>query len=120
MPYFLGSLETIAYPKNRIRLWFVTDHNNDESLEFLKSWRNAWELEYDQIVLEVRDPRKGHYDDANTELSWSRKRYEHTLKVTYYNKINPLLFLLSFFIVETGGNRTSTKNVGRLFILRGC
>jgi len=81
LPYFLGALESISYPKNRIRIWFVTDHNADDSLEYIKSWKNAWELEYDQIVIEVRDPRKGFYDDANTELSWSKKRYEHTLKV---------------------------------------
>ena len=40
-------------------------------------------MEYSQIVLEVRDPRKGEYDDADTQLSWSRKRYEHTLKVFF-------------------------------------
>jgi len=36
---------------------------------------------YADIKLEVRDPRKGDYDDADTVLSWSAKRYNHLLKV---------------------------------------
>ena len=30
LPYFLGGLENLAYPKTRIRIWFVTDHNEDD------------------------------------------------------------------------------------------
>ena len=44
LPYFLGGIESLSYPKNRIRIWFVTDHNNDESLEFIKTWKSAWEV----------------------------------------------------------------------------
>ena len=75
-------------------------------MELIKSWTNAWEVrtsislffknkkifkgEYDQIRLEVRDPRKGRYDDAHSELAWTPKRYEHTLKV----RLKDLNFLL--------------------------
>ena len=36
LPYFLAGIENLAYPKSRIRVWFVTDHNEDDSLEMLK------------------------------------------------------------------------------------
>ena len=47
---------------------------------------------YADIKLEVRDPRKGDYDDADTVLSWSAKRYNHLLKV-----ISLLLSVKCFF-----------------------
>ena len=39
LPYFLAGIENLAYPKSRIRVWFVTDHNEDDSLEMLKEKR---------------------------------------------------------------------------------
>ena len=33
------------------------------------------------IKIEIRDPRKGHWNDAQTELSWSPNRYDHILKL---------------------------------------
>ena len=44
LPYFLGGIENLNYVKNRIRIWFVTDHNDDETLEILKTWSKAWEV----------------------------------------------------------------------------
>jgi len=44
LPYFFGGLERQNYPKSRIRLWFVTDHNADNSLEVIKAWKEAWEV----------------------------------------------------------------------------
>ena len=44
LPYFLGGIENQSYPKNRIKIWFVTDHNEDDSLELLKHWKDAWEV----------------------------------------------------------------------------
>jgi collagen beta-1,O-galactosyltransferase len=33
------------------------------------------------IKIEIRDPRKGFWSDADTELSWSPNRYDHILKL---------------------------------------
>ena len=41
----------------------------------------VWETSYNEIRLEIRDPRKGEYDDTDTVLSWSPKRYAHTLRL---------------------------------------
>ena len=38
-------------------------------------------MEYMDIKIEIRDPRKGHWNDAQTELSWSPNRYDHILKL---------------------------------------
>ena len=51
LPYFFGGLERQNYPKSRIRLWFVTDHNADNSLEVIKAWKEAWEVFFDNIFL---------------------------------------------------------------------
>ena len=44
-------------------------------------WMKVWETSYNEIRLEIRDPRKGEYDDTDTVLSWSPKRYAHTLRL---------------------------------------
>ena len=100
LPYFLGGIEELNYPKSRIRIWFVTDHNEDDSLEMLKHWMKVWETSYNEIRLEIRDPRKGEYDDTETVLSWSPKRYAHTLKLKQeaLNKARKMWVDYVFFI----------------------
>jgi hypothetical protein len=44
LPYFLGGIENLNYPKTRIKIWFVTDHNEDGSLSLIQHWAKAWEV----------------------------------------------------------------------------
>ena len=60
---------------------------------------------YADIKLEVRDPRKGDYDDADTVLSWSAKRYNHLLKV-----ISLLLSVKCFFSCKYAVYNSPTYN----------
>ncbi|XP_032094684.1 procollagen galactosyltransferase 2-like, partial [Thamnophis elegans] len=38
LPHFLGCLERLRYPKNRIAVWVATDHNIDNTTAMLREW----------------------------------------------------------------------------------
>ncbi|KAI4822997.1 hypothetical protein KUCAC02_008512 [Chaenocephalus aceratus] len=38
LPYFLGNIERLNYPKDRMALWVATDHNKDNTTVILRDW----------------------------------------------------------------------------------
>ena len=38
LPWFLGQLENVDYPKEMISLHIRSDHNDDETVQLLKNW----------------------------------------------------------------------------------
>ena len=67
MPYFFAGLENLEYPKERIRLFFVTEDTAtdadmdegvlDQTLQYINAWKTDWEVNFDaQTVCNDRQP----------------------------------------------------------------
>ena len=53
LPYFLTLLGEQDYPKDRVKLWIRTDHNEDASAEILKLWTGAFGHLYNSVDFKV-------------------------------------------------------------------
>ena len=53
LPYFLTLLGKQDYPKDRVKLWIRTDHNEDASAEILKLWIGAFGHHYNSVDFKV-------------------------------------------------------------------
>ncbi|XP_013856551.1 procollagen galactosyltransferase 1 [Austrofundulus limnaeus] len=49
LPYFLGALERLNYPKDRISVWTATDHNSDNTTAVLKEWLTVMQKYYHYV-----------------------------------------------------------------------
>lgn len=58
LPVFLSYLEAQDYPKNRLSLWMVTDHNEDNSQEILEVWLQRARSFYHSVHYKVDDSEK--------------------------------------------------------------
>ncbi|XP_061490043.1 procollagen galactosyltransferase 2 isoform X2 [Rhineura floridana] len=57
LPHFLGCVEKLRYPKNRIAIWVATDHNVDNTTELLREWlKNVQKLYHYVEWRPVDDP----------------------------------------------------------------
>ena len=82
----------------------------------LKHWMKAWETSYNEIRLEIRDPRKGEYDDTGT-FSLSMLCLEFVLMKLELSEINVKLIrygtimvaktLCPYTTAQTGGTEQS-------------
>uniref|UniRef100_A0A670YM05 Glycosyltransferase 2-like domain-containing protein n=1 Tax=Pseudonaja textilis TaxID=8673 RepID=A0A670YM05_PSETE len=58
LPHYLGALERLDYPAERIFIWCTTDHNVDNTTQMLQEWLGAVENRYRSIVWKsVEEPR---------------------------------------------------------------
>ncbi|XP_064395723.1 procollagen galactosyltransferase 2-like isoform X3 [Halichondria panicea] len=55
LPNFLGYLENLDYPKDRISLWIRTDHNGDNTTAILAEWAENVKLVYKSVDLKSSD-----------------------------------------------------------------
>merc|ERR1719195_2025527 len=69
LPYFLTLLGEQDYPKDRVKLWIRTDHNEDASAEILKLWIGATGHHYKSVDFKVDDSGDFLYDDEDS--AWS-------------------------------------------------
>ncbi|XP_072841112.2 inactive glycosyltransferase 25 family member 3 [Pogona vitticeps] len=80
LPHFLGALERLEYPKERISIWCATDHNVDNTTEILHEWLTAMESHYRYIEWRpVEEPSS--YPDELGPKHWSNERFEHVMRL---------------------------------------
>ncbi|CAL1530548.1 unnamed protein product [Lymnaea stagnalis] len=80
LPWFLGLIEKLDYPKSRIALWIESDHNIDNSSAILKEWLSAVTHLYHQVEYKVDDTREG-YPDEESPCDWTGQRFAHVIKL---------------------------------------
>eukprot|EP00061_Rhincodon_typus_P015241 g42807.t1 len=49
LPYYLGAIERLDYPKDRISIWAATDHNIDNTTAILLEWLTSVQRFYHYI-----------------------------------------------------------------------
>ncbi|OCT57947.1 procollagen galactosyltransferase 1 isoform X1 [Xenopus laevis] len=80
LPYSLGALERLHYPRDRISLWCATDHNEDETLDVLQDWVEAVHPLYHSLQWKA-DVAPRWYPQETGPKDWPKERYEHVMKL---------------------------------------
>ncbi|XP_030063805.1 inactive glycosyltransferase 25 family member 3 [Microcaecilia unicolor] len=80
LPYFLGALERLDYPKQYITIWCATDHNADNTSKILQQWLQAVQQHYFSIEWRAQNAPISYSGELGPK-HWPRERYEHVLKL---------------------------------------
>ncbi|XP_035510338.1 procollagen galactosyltransferase 1 [Morone saxatilis] len=80
LPYFLGTIERLNYPKDRMALWVATDHNKDNTTSILRDWLVKVQNLYHYVEWRPKE-EPSHYRDEDGPKQWTDLRYEHVMKL---------------------------------------
>ncbi|XP_014886690.1 procollagen galactosyltransferase 1 [Poecilia latipinna] len=80
LPYFLGTIERLKYPKDRMALWVATDHNEDNTTVILREWLLKVENLYHYVEWRPKE-EPSRYEDEDGPKHWTDLRYEHVMKL---------------------------------------
>ncbi|XP_003964794.2 procollagen galactosyltransferase 1 [Takifugu rubripes] len=80
LPYFLGTIERLNYPKERMALWVATDHNQDNTTVILHDWLVKMQSFYHNVEWRPKE-KPIHYEDEAGPKDWTDLRYEHVMKL---------------------------------------
>lgn len=81
LPLFLTYLEEQEYPKSRISLWFVTDHNEDNSREILETWLAKVRSSYHSIRYQFDESGEKMRKSETNFTHWSNERFEDIIRM---------------------------------------
>uniref|UniRef100_A0A8C5RTI2 Cerebral endothelial cell adhesion molecule n=1 Tax=Laticauda laticaudata TaxID=8630 RepID=A0A8C5RTI2_LATLA len=80
LPHYLGALDRLDYPAERIFIWCTTDHNVDNTTRMLQEWLSAVENRYRSIVWKsVEEPRS--YPNELGPKHWTEARFEQMMRL---------------------------------------
>ncbi|XP_023677671.1 procollagen galactosyltransferase 1 [Paramormyrops kingsleyae] len=80
LPYFLGTIDNLNYPKDRISLWVATDHNVDNTTAILRQWLTDVQSFYHYVEWRPQvEPRT--FEDESGPKHWTNHRYAHVMKL---------------------------------------
>ncbi|XP_055516084.1 procollagen galactosyltransferase 1 isoform X1 [Leucoraja erinacea] len=80
LPYYLGALERLDYPKDRISIWAATDHNVDNTTAILREWLTSVQRLYHYVEWRpMEEPRS--YPNEMGPKHWTRTRFEYIMKL---------------------------------------
>ncbi|XP_048457988.1 procollagen galactosyltransferase 2-like [Rhincodon typus] len=80
LPYYLGCIERLDYPKDRIALWVATDHNIDNTTAILREWLKNVQKAYHYVEWRPLDSPR-YYSDEIGPKHWSNSRFAHMMKL---------------------------------------
>ncbi|XP_041912602.1 procollagen galactosyltransferase 2 [Alosa sapidissima] len=80
LPYYLGCIDRLDYPKDRIAIWAATDHNLDNTTAMLREWLRRVQSQYHYVEWRpMEEPRS--YTDEWGPKHWSPSRFNHVMKL---------------------------------------
>ncbi|KAM8726801.1 procollagen galactosyltransferase 2 isoform 3-T3 [Acanthopagrus schlegelii] len=80
LPYFLGCIERLDYPKERISLWAASDHSVDNSTALLQEWLRGVQHLYHSVEWRpVEQP--SFYADELGPKHWPVSRFTQVMKL---------------------------------------
>ncbi|XP_012689568.2 probable inactive glycosyltransferase 25 family member 3 [Clupea harengus] len=80
LPYYLGALERLNYPKDRISIWAATDHNSDNTTAVLREWLTIMQKHYHYIEWRPMDKPLSYPGELGPK-HWPNGRYEYLMKL---------------------------------------
>ncbi|XP_052419933.1 procollagen galactosyltransferase 2-like [Carassius gibelio] len=80
LPYYLGCIDSLDYPKDRIAIWAATDHNVDNTTSMLREWLKNSQSRYHYVEWRpMEEPRS--YTDEWGPKHWAPSRFSHVMKL---------------------------------------
>nr|XP_046264773.1 procollagen galactosyltransferase 2 [Scatophagus argus] len=80
LPYFLGCIDRLDYPKDRIAIWAASDHSVDNSTAILQEWLRGVQHLYHSVEWRpVEQPSS--YADEQGPKHWPASRFTHVMKL---------------------------------------
>ncbi|XP_028828060.1 procollagen galactosyltransferase 1 [Denticeps clupeoides] len=80
LPHFLGAVERLNYPKDRIAVWVATDHNLDNTTAILREWLIQVQNLYHYVEWRPQEEPSA-YEDETGPKHWTNQRYERVMKL---------------------------------------
>ncbi|XP_077382436.1 procollagen galactosyltransferase 1 [Festucalex cinctus] len=80
LPYVLGAVERLDYPKERIAVWVATDHNEDNTTAILRDWLTKVQNLYHYVEWRPKE-EPSRYEDEEGPKEWPDPRYDHVMKL---------------------------------------
>ncbi|XP_023653752.1 procollagen galactosyltransferase 2-like [Paramormyrops kingsleyae] len=80
LPYYLGCIERLDYPKDRIALWVAADHSVDNTTAMLKDWLKRVQGLYHYIEWRPREEPQSYAEELGPK-HWSPSRFTHVMKL---------------------------------------
>ncbi|XP_041915916.1 probable inactive glycosyltransferase 25 family member 3 [Alosa sapidissima] len=80
LPFYLGALERLNYPKDRISIWAATDHNSDNTTAVLREWLSVMQEHYHYIEWRPKDKPIAYPGELGPK-HWPNGRYEYLMKL---------------------------------------
>uniref|UniRef100_A0A673CCP4 Procollagen galactosyltransferase 2-like n=1 Tax=Sphaeramia orbicularis TaxID=375764 RepID=A0A673CCP4_9TELE len=80
LPHYLGCVDRLEYPKERIAIWAATDHNVDNTTAMLREWLKRAQHTYHYVEWRpMEEPRS--YTDEWGPKHWPPSRFNHVMKL---------------------------------------
>ncbi|XP_059840822.1 procollagen galactosyltransferase 2-like [Hypanus sabinus] len=80
LPHYLGCIDRLDYPKDRIALWAATDHNIDNTTAVLREWLKNVQQFYHYVEWRPLD-QPMYYADEISPKHWTSSRFSHVMKL---------------------------------------
>ncbi|KAG7227142.1 hypothetical protein INR49_013940 [Caranx melampygus] len=80
LPHFLGCIDRLDYPKDRIAIWAASDHNVDNSTALLQEWLRGVQHLYHSVEWRPKEQPSSFADEQGPK-HWSDSRFTHVLKL---------------------------------------
>ncbi|KAF1383538.1 hypothetical protein PFLUV_G00132920 [Perca fluviatilis] len=80
LPYFLGCIDRLDYPKDRIAIWAASDHSVDNSTAMLQQWLRGVQHLYHSVEWRPME-QPGSYADEQSPKHWPDSRFTHVMKL---------------------------------------
>ncbi|XP_040911110.1 procollagen galactosyltransferase 2 [Toxotes jaculatrix] len=90
LPYFLGCIDRLDYPKDRIAIWAASDHSVDNSTAMLQEWLKGAQHLYHSVEwrpmeqprnADIGDKLWSSYADEQGPKHWPDSRFTHVMKL---------------------------------------
>ncbi|KAG7240769.1 hypothetical protein INR49_026404 [Caranx melampygus] len=110
LPLFLGAIERLNYPKDRIALWVATDHNIDNTTAVLRDWLIKVQNYYHYVEWRPEDEPSAFEDEVGPK-HWNNLRYEHVMKLRQAAMDTAREIWADYLLVADCDNLLTNQNV---------
>uniref|UniRef100_A0A8C8BSI5 Glycosyl transferase family 25 domain-containing protein n=1 Tax=Oncorhynchus tshawytscha TaxID=74940 RepID=A0A8C8BSI5_ONCTS len=80
LPHYLGCIDRLDYPKERIAIWAATDHSVDNSTAMLREWLKQAQDQYHYVEWRPMEQPKSYTDEWGPK-HWPPSRFNHVMKL---------------------------------------
>ncbi|CAL8281083.1 unnamed protein product [Lota lota] len=80
LPYFLGCIDRLDYPKERISIWAASDHNVDNTTAILQEWLRGVQSQYHSVEWRPLLQPSSYADELGPK-HWPTSRFTHLMKL---------------------------------------